>query len=75
MQLLIVPYGIETGVLQAELHPYSLLIVPYGIETEGGQTNIQLCIHLLIVPYGIETYSRNLTIALSSVTFNCTLWN
>ena len=54
LQLLIVPYGIETGMRMFWLCHQFLLIVPYGIET------MSFCMlgwlqHLLIVPYGIET--------------------
>ena len=31
--LLIVPYGIETGIRFYDIHQRALLIVPYGIET------------------------------------------
>ena len=74
IQLLIVPYGIETRFMSAACTSCALLIVPYGIETllfvvvEHGQGD------LLIVPYGIETnHLHQLTPAVS--TFNRTLWN
>ena len=35
LQLLIVPYGIETVGLPDDSYLYSLLIVPYGIETKA----------------------------------------
>ena len=42
IRLLIVPYGIETTLLQRNQHAHFLLIVPYGIETDLtslGETN------------------------------------
>ena len=71
--LLIVPYGIETGLRRWVFICTLLLIVPYGIETISSQIQIRLHV-LLIVPYGIETrFSdgwRN-----RPCTFNRTLWN
>ena len=56
LQLLIVPYGIETFVGDGGRHSaFALLIVPYGIETTQLPC-IQRPTELLIVPYGIETY-------------------
>ena len=53
--LLIVPYGIETGVLIYFLRQVNqLLIVPYGIETFSAFDTFS-AFYLLIVPYGIET--------------------
>ena len=50
-----------------------LLIVPYGIETSYyGHRFYSLA--LLIVPYGIETNLLSPT-RISTLTFNCTLWN
>ena len=37
--LLIVPYGIETPVIEAQGNIRCLLIVPYGIETEDCDEN------------------------------------
>ena len=58
--LLIVPYGIETGDLQLNLAVSGLLIVPYGIET-GDYPEWTWPLRLLIVPYGIETSMSNLS--------------
>ena len=54
LQLLIVPYGIETGINSYSLSGKDLLIVPYGIETNLRWPCILPSL-LLIVPYGIET--------------------
>ena len=54
INLLIVPYGIETTLRPCYLTAHRLLIVPYGIETRGYRTSYHRC-RLLIVPYGIET--------------------
>ena len=53
-QLLIVPYGIETGYSYRDIIQGRLLIVPYGIETDARDKFVQAR-KLLIVPYGIET--------------------
>ena len=53
--LLIVPYGIETGIRFYDIHQRALLIVPYGIETSRCQLLVCNLNTLLIVPYGIET--------------------
>ena len=53
--LLIVPYGIETGLWESYRSlRQCLLIVPYGIETNHYNNRKDL-LPLLIVPYGIET--------------------
>ena len=57
IELLIVPYGIETNLLYGTIVTSCLLIVPYGIETiphglSAGRNG------LLIVPYGIETLQQ-----------------
>ena len=39
LQLLIVPYGIETLSFFVGLHGLMLLIVPYGIETHSAEQN------------------------------------
>ena len=54
IQLLIVPYGIETR--KSDNFPLciKLLIVPYGIETVA-KDFVRFFLVLLIVPYGIET--------------------
>ncbi len=54
LRLLIVPYGIETGVRTNLTYQQALLIVPYGIETLAKLEILNLQ-KLLIVPYGIET--------------------
>ena len=55
MKLLIVPYGIETGVFGLLTQLVELLIVPYGIETIVTDEILNEFGRLLIVPYGIET--------------------
>ena len=55
VSLLIVPYGIETGLGKHGKKTGSLLIVPYGIETKNVQELESFLGQLLIVPYGIET--------------------
>ena len=58
INLLIVPYGIETENEREYIRNlYELLIVPYGIETAEKVYNMLNRI-LLIVPYGIETKER-----------------
>ena len=55
IMLLIVPYGIETGLLPWQQTGFwPLLIVPYGIETSS-RLLLAAFNRLLIVPYGIET--------------------
>ena len=74
LDLLIVPYGIETRCGPRPLwRGEELLIVPYGIETPIAK---HLCpnLSLLIVPYGIETLGHNFT-SWSHPTSNRTLWN
>ena len=72
-ELLIVPYGIETGLQEAEIWHIQLLIVPYGIETLNRVYELAACI-LLIVPYGIETVKVHEAVS-EFYTFNRTLWN
>ena len=55
--LLIVPYGIETAILNTFTVGFLLLIVPYGIETFVFCCPCFCGFYLLIVPYGIETPS------------------
>ena len=56
IELLIVPYGIETIFTSCSSSGLTkLLIVPYGIETLFTLHVHQSCVGLLIVPYGIET--------------------
>ena len=72
--LLIVPYGIETHILQPESIPLLLLIVPYGIETAVARGVFYNRKGLLIVPYGIETNSQRTSYRRYG-SFNRTLWN
>ena len=55
INLLIVPYGIETSIGVSVTSIPILLIVPYGIETYLEIISIFAGNKLLIVPYGIET--------------------
>ena len=63
-ELLIVPYGIETGKHKPSMSIRILLIVPYGIETPYLHVLHRMVPILLIVPYGIETgylYSQDVS--------------
>ena len=55
VNLLIVPYGIETPCCEVQRIQPGLLIVPYGIETAYRYGDNNTLPQLLIVPYGIET--------------------
>ena len=73
VDLLIVPYGIETRVKLFYCLCNLLLIVPYGIETIIRSPSYSVT-RLLIVPYGIETFESSAH-DVSSKAFNRTLWN
>ena len=74
IDLLIVPYGIETIYLAQYLQSRNgLLIVPYGIETKVTEEEAERLL-LLIVPYGIETRQSD-TDKRGYHAFNRTLWN
>ena len=60
IEVLIVPYGIETLILLILTHILIVLIVPYGIETVTSLASSIAKIHVLIVPYGIETSSESI---------------